>query len=84
MGHHTQILLGGAASSVLDSHAAAQQTRNSFRLQEATIAASIHAALAAGQLSCTELTKLYIWPGLMLMTGAGRPCMPFSRSIPRP
>jgi hypothetical protein len=79
MGHHTQILLGGAALSVLGSHAAAQQTPNSLRLQEATIA-----ILAAGQLSCTELTKLYIWPGLMLMTGAGRPCMPFSRSIPRP
>jgi hypothetical protein len=83
MGHHTQILLSGAALSVLGSHTAAQQTPNSFRLQEATIA-SIHAALAAGQLSCTELTKLYIWPGSMLMTGAGRPCMPFSRSIPRP
>ena len=81
MGHHTQILLGGAALSVLGSHAAVQQTPNSFRLQGATIA-SIHAALGAGQLTCTELTNC-IWPGLMLMTGAVRPCMPFSRSIPR-
>jgi amidase len=30
-----------------------------FRLQEATIA-SVHAALAAGQLTCAQLTKLYL------------------------
>jgi hypothetical protein len=30
-----------------------------FRFQEATIA-SIHAALAAGQLTCTQLTRLYL------------------------
>src|ERR1700731_1668943 len=30
-----------------------------FRFQEATIG-SIHAALAAGQLTCTQLTKLYL------------------------
>ena len=59
MGHHTSMLLGCAALSVLASHAAAQQTPSSFRFQEATIA-SIHAALAAGQLTCTELTKLYL------------------------
>jgi amidase len=35
----------------------AQQVQ--FRFQEATIA-SIHAALAAGQLTCTQLTKLYL------------------------
>jgi amidase len=37
--------------------ASAQQ--NQFRFQEATIA-SVHAALAAGQLTCTQLTKLYL------------------------
>src|ERR1700675_2202064 len=37
--------------------ASAQQGQ--FRFQEATIA-SIHAALAAGQLTCTQLTKLYL------------------------
>src|SRR5450755_3981651 len=37
--------------------ASAQQGR--FRFQEATIA-SVHAALAAGQLTCTQLTKLYL------------------------
>src|SRR5207253_6185390 len=30
-----------------------------FRFQEATIA-GIHAALAAGQLTCTQLTRLYL------------------------
>jgi len=37
--------------------ASAQQ--NPFRFQEATIA-GIHAAFAAGQLTCTQLTKLYL------------------------
>src|SRR3981189_3575957 len=37
--------------------ASAQQGQ--VRFQEATIA-SIHAALAAGQLTCTQLTKLYL------------------------
>jgi Asp-tRNA(Asn)/Glu-tRNA(Gln) amidotransferase A subunit family amidase len=37
--------------------ASAQQSP--FRFQEATIA-SIHAAFAAGQLTCTQLTKLYL------------------------
>src|SRR3984893_9443767 len=37
--------------------ASAQQ--GSFRFQEATVA-SIHAALAAGQLTCTQLTSLYL------------------------
>ena len=39
------------------SPASAQQ--GPFRFQEATIA-SIHAALAAGQLTCTQLTRLYL------------------------
>jgi amidase len=39
------------------SSANAQQ--GPFRFQEATIA-SIHAALAAGQLTCTQLTRLYL------------------------
>ena len=59
MGVHTRILLGCAALSVLASHAAVQQTPSSFRFQEATIP-SIHDALAAGQLTCTELTKSYL------------------------
>jgi amidase len=37
----------------------AQQMENPFRFQEATIA-SIHAAFANGQLTCTQLTKLYL------------------------
>src|SRR5215510_6489561 len=37
-------------------HANAQ---TSFRLQEATVG-SIHAAIAAGQLTCVQLTKLYL------------------------
>jgi Asp-tRNA(Asn)/Glu-tRNA(Gln) amidotransferase A subunit family amidase len=59
MGVHTRVLLGCAALSVLASHAAVQQTPSSFRFQEATIP-SIHDALAAGQLTCTELTKSYL------------------------
>jgi amidase len=39
------------------SPASAQQ--GTFRFQEATIA-SIHAAFAAGQLTCTQLTRLYL------------------------
>jgi Asp-tRNA(Asn)/Glu-tRNA(Gln) amidotransferase A subunit family amidase len=39
------------------SSANAQQGQ--FRFQEATIA-SIHSALAGGQLTCTQLTKLYL------------------------
>ncbi len=46
-----------AAMSVPASPAAAQQ--GSFRFQEATIA-GIHAALASGQLTCTQLTQLYL------------------------
>jgi amidase len=55
-----RILIGmfvaGAMLSVPVSPATAQ---GPFRFQEATIA-SIHAALAAGQLTCTQLTKLYL------------------------
>jgi Asp-tRNA(Asn)/Glu-tRNA(Gln) amidotransferase A subunit family amidase len=36
-----------------------QQTAPSFRLEEATIA-TIHAAFAAGRLTCTELTRRYL------------------------
>src|SRR5438552_469265 len=53
------ILLAGAAMIVPASHAAAQQAPNSFRFQEATIA-GIHDAFAAGQLTCAQLTKLYL------------------------
>jgi Asp-tRNA(Asn)/Glu-tRNA(Gln) amidotransferase A subunit family amidase len=43
----------------LTSHGVAQQTPSSFGFQEATIA-SIHDAIAAGQLTCTQLTNLYL------------------------
>jgi amidase len=46
-----------AAMTVSASPAGAQQGQ--FRLQEATIA-GIHAALAAGRLTCTQLTSLYL------------------------
>jgi amidase len=49
--------VAGALSTLAASAANAQQ--GPFRFQEATIA-SIHAALAAGQLTCTQLTKLYL------------------------
>ena len=47
----------GAMSVLLALPASAQQ--GPFRLQEATVA-SIHAAFAAGQLTCTQLTRLYL------------------------
>src|SRR5215471_3994802 len=59
MRHHTGLLLACAALTVPASHAAAQQAPNSFRFQEATIA-GIHEAFAAGQLTCAQLTKLYL------------------------
>ncbi len=46
-----------AMSMTNPAPASAQQGQ--FRFQEATIA-SVHAALAAGQLTCTQLTKLYL------------------------
>src|SRR6202043_2962032 len=49
--------LAWAMLTVPASPASAQQ--GPFRLQEATIA-SIHAALAAGQLTCTQVTRLYL------------------------
>src|ERR1700716_994580 len=49
--------MAGAMLSVPGAPASAQQ--GPFRFQEATIA-SIHAALAAGQLTCTQLTRLYL------------------------
>jgi Asp-tRNA(Asn)/Glu-tRNA(Gln) amidotransferase A subunit family amidase len=46
-----------AAAMLSGSPAGAQQVP--FRFQEATIA-GIHAALASGQLTCTQLTRLYL------------------------
>src|SRR5882757_4261087 len=46
-----------AMSALAASTANAQQ--GPFRFQEATVA-SIHAALAAGQLTCTQLTRFYL------------------------
>jgi amidase len=51
------IPLAWAMLTLPASPASAQQ--GPFRLQEATIA-SIHAALAAGQMTCTQLTRLYL------------------------
>jgi len=48
-----------AALGSLASQTVAQQVPNQFHLQEATIA-SIHDAFAAGRLTCTQLTKLYL------------------------
>ena len=59
MRHLTGILLACAALTVPTSHAATQQAPNSFRFQEATIA-GIHEAFAAGQLTCAQLTRLYL------------------------
>jgi amidase len=49
--------VAGAMLTLPASPATAQQ--GPFRFQEATIA-GIHAALAAGQLTCTQLTRLYL------------------------
>jgi len=45
--------------SVAASLPSAQQARAPFHLQEATIA-GIHDAFAAGQLTCAQLTRLYL------------------------
>jgi amidase len=52
-----RMLSACAALILAASHASAQQSP--FHLQEATVG-SIHAAFAAGQLTCTQLTKLYL------------------------
>jgi Asp-tRNA(Asn)/Glu-tRNA(Gln) amidotransferase A subunit family amidase len=44
---------------LIASPAPVSAQQNQFRFQEATIA-SVHAALVAGQLTCTQLTKLYL------------------------
>src|SRR3977135_2150141 len=51
------VSMAWALLTLAGSPASAQQ--GPFRFQEATIA-SIHAALAAGQLTCTQLTRLYL------------------------
>src|SRR3981189_1591201 len=48
-----------AMVSFMTWQADAQQARNPFRFQEATVA-GIHDALASGQLTCVQLTKLYL------------------------
>jgi len=45
--------------SFMTWQAGAQQAQNPFRFQEATVA-GIHDALASGQLTCVQLTKLYL------------------------
>jgi Asp-tRNA(Asn)/Glu-tRNA(Gln) amidotransferase A subunit family amidase len=50
--------IGVVAMLTLSSSLASGQ-QNPFRFQEATVA-GIHAALAAGQLTCTQLTRLYL------------------------
>ena len=49
----------GLAAMLTISVSPASAQQSTFRFQEATIA-GIHAALAAGQLTCTQLTKLYL------------------------
>jgi amidase len=44
---------------LMSTPAPASAQQGQFRFQEATIA-SVHAALAAGQLTCAQLTKLYL------------------------
>jgi amidase len=54
--------IGMAATWAMLSFAAEQasaQAQNPFRFQEATIA-GIHAGFASGELTCTQLTKLYL------------------------
>jgi len=48
-----------ACATLMIPAAPASAQQGQFRFQEATIAA-IHAAFGAGQLTCTELTKLYL------------------------
>jgi amidase len=48
-----------AMLSFAAGQAAAQQPQDRFRFEETTIG-SIHAAFAAGKLTCTQLTKLYL------------------------
>jgi amidase len=57
MGHLIGISVAGAVFALAASPANAQQ--GPFRFQEATIG-RIHAAFAAGQLTCTQLTKVYL------------------------
>ena len=52
-------MLTVCAMSAISAPPARAQQGIAFRFQEATIA-EIHAALAAGQLTCTQLTKLYL------------------------
>jgi amidase len=52
-------MLTVCAMSAISAPPARAQQGIAFRFQEATIA-GIHAALAAGQLTCTQLTKLYL------------------------
>ena len=49
----------GLAAMLTISVSPASAQQDPFRFQEATIA-GIHAALAAGQLTCTQLTRLYL------------------------
>src|SRR6266853_5321463 len=48
-----------AMVSFMTWQAVAQQAQNPFRFQETTVA-GIHDALASGQLTCVQLTKLYL------------------------
>src|SRR5436190_20682155 len=49
----------GLAAMLTISVSSASAQQDPFRFQEATIA-GIHAALAAGQLTCPQLTRLYL------------------------
>jgi amidase len=59
MRRHISMPVICAMLSVAVSVTSAQQARAPFHLQEATIAA-VHDAFAAGQLTCAQLTRLYL------------------------
>ncbi len=48
-----------ACGTLISAPVPASAQQGQFHLQEATVA-SIHAAFAAGQLTCTQLTKFYL------------------------
>jgi amidase len=58
---HRQTIMSAVCAilSFAVSQAAAQQEQKPFHLQEATIA-NVHDAFAAGQLTCSQLAKLYL------------------------
>ncbi len=52
-------VLGAVAGSLIIAGCAMTERTTAFRFQEATVA-SVHRALAAGEMTCTQLTRLYL------------------------